>query len=192
MPDSRLSTAVDTSARSSPGLQGKITKQKTIKDSLQGTNEDLKKAVELLGRSSLAREKDSLLHELQVLQAENSKLKDMLRDAEATPLRRHPAPPPATDKDDNLATLTREFLQELASLDTKERQNVGSSGTSNTLSGTSNTLSGTSNALSGTSNTLSGTSNTLSGTSNTLSGTSNTLSKVGSAGAVTITSTADV
>ena len=84
-----------------------------------------------------------LKDEVSVLTDENSKLKDMVRDAEArttspalAPAAPPPPPPPSphrkdcdspaavaarSAKDDNLSKLTREFLDELSSLELRER-----------------------------------------------------------------------
>eukprot|EP00916_Digyalum_oweni_P018242 GHVL01030623.1.p1 GENE.GHVL01030623.1~~GHVL01030623.1.p1 ORF type:complete len:310 (+),score=44.69 GHVL01030623.1:66-995(+) len=99
-------------------------------------NEDLKKAVNDLKKSNVQKENNMLKDEVSVLTDENSKLKDMLREAEALssprvpPPRRKDTPAPAAparlpstkEKDDNLSKLTKEFLDELTSLELRERK----------------------------------------------------------------------
>lgn len=97
-------------------------------------NQDLRKAVKDLSKSTLKREIEMLKDEVAVLQDENRKLKDMVRDAEAraSPLvvRRTvsvfassppggscPSSPRSAPKDDNLMKLTKEFLDDLTSLE---------------------------------------------------------------------------
>ena len=83
-----------------------------------------------LSKSNLQKENQMLKDELSVLKDENSKLKDMVRDAEArcSPLVPRKVPPTARSKDDNLSKLTKEFLDELSSLELRERRAAKAAG----------------------------------------------------------------
>ncbi|KAL8615234.1 hypothetical protein ACOMHN_050275 [Nucella lapillus] len=98
-------------------------------------NEDLKKIVKGLQKSSVKKENEMLQDEVHVLTQENRKLKDMVRDAEAKcpPFmqRKPPAAPVGPRKGDDLAKLRKEFLEELTSLELSQRQNAAKSNGSN-------------------------------------------------------------
>ncbi|KAK7479468.1 hypothetical protein BaRGS_00029284 [Batillaria attramentaria] len=103
------------------------------RNKLYRENEDLKKTVKALNKSNVQKENSMLKDEVSVLTDENRKLKEMVRDAEAqcSPLvqRREassasaaaPVAPPRHKRDDNLSKLTKEFLDELSSLELKEK-----------------------------------------------------------------------
>ena len=107
-------------------------------------NQDLRKAVKELSESKVKKANAMLQDEVSVLSQENHKLKDMVRDAEAkaSPLivRRtlaatnsgpgsgnsSPGSPRTSfispDKDDNLMKMTKQFLDDLTSLELKDEQ----------------------------------------------------------------------
>lgn len=115
-------------------------------------NQDLKKEVQELNKSNVQKENRMLKDEVSVLKDENAKLKDMVRDAEAqcspllqrrevtpaaaSPLSASPVAPPRHKKDDNLSKLTKEFLDELSSL---ERKNAAAAGSKKTGAGDNTT-----------------------------------------------------
>ena len=97
--------------------------------------EDLAKLVKELNKSNVQKENEMLKNEVTLLTHENSKLKDMVREAEArsspqTPCKTAPA---AQSKDDNLSKLTKEFLDELSSLEVRERKAAAATAAANVV-----------------------------------------------------------
>ena len=77
-----------------------------------------------LNKSNVQKENEMLKNKVSVLTHENSKLKDMVRDAEArsSPQMQRKCSPTSRSKDDDLTKLTKEFLDELSSLEVRERK----------------------------------------------------------------------
>ena len=97
--------------------------------------EDLAKLVKELNKSNVQKENEMLKNEVTLLTHENSKLKDMVREAEARSSPQTPGKtaPAAQSKDDNLSKLTKEFLDELSSLEVRERKAAASTAAANVV-----------------------------------------------------------